>query len=160
MRSNKYLFSILIIFAAGILSSCAPSQPLTYNGVENFKISDIKSEPKINVDLKLHNPNPIGFKLKKINLALTVDNRNIGNLDLDKQIRLRGNQDFTLPLTFTTSVSELSQVIKPGIADVFSGKSIPFDFQGQITVQKFIFFRRTFQFDFNDDVNLNKIKID
>lgn len=160
MRSDKSIFiATIIILLLIILNSCAPSQPLTYNGIENFKISDIKTDPHLDLDLKLHNPNPIGFKLKKIDLQFTLDNQQIGSLNLNKPVKLRGNQDFTLPLTFGTSITQLAAVAKPGIADVFAGKHIPFQFEGDITLQKFIFFRKTFHFNFSDDVSLNKIKI-
>ncbi|MBC8047479.1 MAG: LEA type 2 family protein [Fimbriimonadaceae bacterium] len=156
MIHKKYiLLNILLLLI--IFSSCTSLQPLRYNGYENFKIEDAQTEPKINVDLKLHNPNVVGATLKKMNLSITIGDKIVGQAGIDDKVRMKKKSDFTLPIQVATSFTQLGNIVKPGLDAFLNDKEIPFHVQGEFTITKFWIFKKTFEFDFADDVRLKEL---
>ena len=152
--SNKLPLFITVL----LLSSCTVTESLQFKGYDNFKVSDIMSEPKINADITLHNPNKIGATIREMNIALSVDNKEIGVVGFSDKVRIKKKSDFVLPIEFNTSLNQLGGVLSFGLTSFISDKEIPVGLAGSITVQKFIFFRKTFEFNYVDELDVKKIK--
>lgn len=148
------LFPILII----TFPSCTVSQPLQFKGYENFELSNVTSEPKINADIKLFNPNPVGAIIREMNITLSVDNKTMGVVGFDNKVRIKKRSDFTLPIEFSTSLDQLGGVLSFGLQSFLSDEKIPVGIAGTLTIQKFIFFRKTFAFNYLDELDVKKIK--
>ncbi|MFI5170735.1 MAG: LEA type 2 family protein [Chitinophagales bacterium] len=152
LRNASILFIVAIIF-----SSCTVSQPLQFKGYENFEVTNITSDPKINADIKLHNPNPVGATIREMNITLSIDDKTMGMLGFDDKVRIKKKADFTLPVEFSTSLDQLGGVLSFGLKSFLSDEKIPVGITGTLTVQKFIFFRKTFAFDYTDEIDLKKV---
>ena len=148
-----FLLITLVLFA-----SCTVSESLQLKGYDNFKVTNIMSEPQINADITLYNPNKIGATIREMNIALSVDNKEIGVLGFDDKVRIKKRSDFVLPIEFNTSLNQLGGVLSFGLTSFISDKEIPVGLTGSITVQKFIFFRKTFEFNYVDALDVKKIK--
>jgi len=155
MKLSNILPMLITVF---LLSSCTLTESLQFKGYDNFKVSDIMSEPKINADITLHNPNKIGATIREMEIALSVDNKEIGIVGFSDKVRIKKKSDFVLPIEFNTSLNQLGGVLSFGLTSFISDKEIPVGLTGSITVQKFIFFRKTFEFNYVDALDVKKIK--
>ncbi len=157
-NSMKFKYSIFICFIMLICSSCTVTNALQFKGYDNFVVSDIATKPRINADITLHNPNKVGATIREMNIALAVDNKEIGLIGFDDKVHIKRNADFVLPIEFTSSLDQLGGVLSFGLKSFISDEKIPVGLSGTITVQKFIFFRKTFSFDYTDALDIKKIK--
>ena len=154
----KFQSILVLFFLATIMTSCTVSESLQLKGYDNFKVSNIMSDPKINADITLHNPNKIGATIREMEIALSVDNKEIGIIGFSDKVRIKKRSDFVLPIEFNTSLNQLGGVLSFGLTSFISDKEIPVGLTGSITVQKFIFFRKTFEFNYVDELDVKKIK--
>ncbi len=155
MKLSNKLPLLITVF---LLSSCTVTESLQFKGYDNFKVSDIMSKPKINADITLYNPNKIGATIREMEIALSVDNKEIGVVGFSDKVRIKKKSDFVLPIEFNTSLNQLGGVLSFGLTSFISDKEIPVGLTGSITVQKFIFFRKTFEFNYVDALDVKKIK--
>ncbi len=142
-----------------MLTSCTTTKPLEYSGYETLRISNVSTDPTVNVDVKLYNPNPVGVKIKNVNIMLEVDHKNIGNIELDKSIKIKSKQEFTLPFTFSSTLSQLGTLASPALKNFLTGGEVPLNLAGTFTLQKFIFFRKIYDFEYNDNLRMKDIQI-
>lgn len=140
-----------------LLASCASTQELQYKGVDNFTITNVLKEPKVELDLNLHNPNPIGGTIRNMEINIAVDNKELGKVSLDDKVRIKKQSDFTMPISFTTSVSEMGGILSAGLKSFVGQNEMPLGISGEITVQKFLIFRKTFSFDYKDGIDVHDI---
>ncbi len=155
---NMFFRTFLFFCTLLVLASCSTSEQIRYNGYENFKVSDIATEPKVNVDVKLHNPNPIGITLKDMSLTVDVDNKPLGTVGLSDKVRVKRKSDFVLPVEFNTTLPQLGGILSSGLTSFISDKELPIGISGRFTIQKFIIFRKTFEFNYTDSLNVKSIK--
>lgn len=134
-------------------------QTVQYGGFENFNLQDVGSDPKVNVDIKLHNPNPFGATLKNMDLVLSSGNKQIGNVELGKKVHMKRRSDFIVPIEMAASFSQLGALLKPGLETLLNDEGIPLELKGEVTLTKFWIFRKTFQFDVHDDIQFNDVRI-
>lgn len=149
---------MLLLGCFVLLSACTTPQDLQYTGYENFKVSNVATEPKINVDLKMHYPGPIGATIKDMSLSVSVNDKPIGTVGLADKVHVKRKSDFILPIECNTSLQQLGGVLSSGLSSYFSDKEIPLGLSGEFTIQKFIFFRRTFAFSYSDKLDVKQIK--
>jgi LEA14-like dessication related protein len=148
------LFSLLFI---AVLSSCKISDELQYKGFNNFKVSGNMENPSIGVDVTLYNPNPIGVKIKTMNLTVDVNHSQLGTIGLDDPVKLKSKQNFTLPIMMETSMEQLQTLTKPGLQSLLFDKPLAVEISGTITLRKFIF-KKTYDFNYADELNVKDIK--
>lgn len=139
------------------MASCTVSQNMQYKGVDNFSIADLANNPKVNVDVNLHNPNRIGATIRTMEFTVLVDNKPIGTAGIDDKVRIKRNADFTIPIEVNTSLDKMGGLLSAGFKSFLGDNSVPVGLTGTFTVQKFIFFRKTFAFEFNEELNVSKI---
>jgi LEA14-like dessication related protein len=147
--NSKILFLAVI---AAVFSSCSSLKPLEFRSVENFRVSQITSNPQLSFDLKLYNPNTVGAKLKNLNIGFLISEIQLTDLHLDDVIHAGARSEFSVPINISASIAQLSQFLPTGIDLFNSGKSIPVKMDGNVTVKKFIF-RRTFPFHFEQMID-------
>ncbi len=157
MKFNGIFISLICLSI--IFSSCSTTKPLEFKGYENLTVKKSGDNTELHLQVKLYNPNPMGVKLKKMNASVKLGITNIGSIDLDKSIRIKRKNEFTVPVTLHTSMSTLQSLVQTNLAAAMHGGKIAVDAEGIITLQKFIFFKKTFSFNYEDDVKLSDIKM-
>ena len=148
---------VAILCALIMLNSCASSQEMQYKGFQNFKVSNITQEPKVNVDVKLYNPNFFGATIKSMEFSVMVDNKPIGSAGIVEPIKVKRKSEFVLPVECGTSLDKMGGLLAAGLQSYFSEKEVPVGIEGNITLQKFIFFKRTYAFKYTDELDVKKI---
>jgi len=154
----EFRFSLLLVVCSTLfLSSCVSSKNMQYQGFTNFKVNNVANEPTVNVDIKLYNPNFFGGKLKAMEFNVLVDDKIIGSAGIPDPIRIKRKSEFILPVECTTSLDKMGGLLALGLQSYFSSSEVPVGIEGTMTVQKFIFFRRTFAFKYDDKIDIKKI---
>ncbi len=153
-------YVVALIFSLLMLTSCTITKPLEYGGYENLRIANVSTDPTVNVDVKLYNPNPVGVKIKAVSMMLEVDDNNIGNIDLDESVKIKSNQEFTLPFTFSSTLPQLGTLVTPALKNFFTGGEIPLKLSGTFTLQKFFLFKKTYDFEYKDNLRMKEIRKD
>lgn len=156
MLKKIKLFS-LFSFAATFFISCSSAIPLQYKNLENVKIQKNNEEPSVLLDVQLYNPNPIGIKLKELNAAVAVDGKTVGNAAIENALRIKRKSEFVLPIVCETSYTQLGELLKNSAGLFLSGKEIPVSLSGTITIKKFIFFKRTYSFSYQENVKASEL---
>lgn len=150
----------LFIFASLIsvtICSCTVSQNMQYKGFENFSVSNLGAEPKIMVDVNLHNPNKMGATIREMEFTVLVNDKPIGSAGIDDKVKVKGNRDFTVPIAVNTSLDKMGGILSAGFNSFIGNSDVPVGLTGTFTVQKYYFFRKTFTFEFNDKLNVSKL---
>lgn len=155
----KLLTAAIAIGILAAFSSCAINEELQYKGYNNFKVSGGLEDPQLSVDLNLYNPNPIGAKLKVMEVEVKINNTDIGTVKIDKPVRMKSRETFVLPLLMETSKEQLNSLVKPGLESLLFDKPLALQISGNMTIKKFIFFKKTFAFNYADELKISDLKI-
>lgn len=153
----KLTYLILPVIVLVAFASCASSKDMVYQGFENFVVSDVATNPKVNVDVKLFNPNKIGGTLKAMEFTVLVNDKPMGGGGIIEPIRIKRNTAFILPVECSTSLDKMGGLLAAGLKSYLGEEEVPVGLEGKITVQKLYFFHRTYQFKFTDELDIKKI---
>lgn len=83
------LKSSLFIVMLTFLSGCGKLEMLELKGIDNFAIASFSKEGvELEMDLQIHNPNGIKFKVKDYDLDILVNNVKIGKAALREKMVL------------------------------------------------------------------------
>lgn len=146
------------LFFISVLTSCKISDELEYKGFNNFKFTGDVNNPSLGVDVTLYNPNPIGIKLKEMDLTVHINNSEIGNIGIEDPVKLKSRQNFTLPIMMETSLEKLKPLTQPGLQSLLFDKPLAVEITGNITLRKFIF-KKTYDFNYKDEIDVSDIKM-
>ncbi|MDR0802274.1 LEA type 2 family protein [Fluviicola sp.] len=108
---KKILFICTLLFA---VSSCNFTEP-EVSGYSNFKFGKLEGKTlNVSFDATVNNENRYGFKVKTGMLTVSVNNLEIGVIDLDKKIRIRKKSEnvYTVPLQLSLSDGALFRIPK------------------------------------------------
>lgn len=153
MRSHH----LLAILSAGLMfAGCATQEP-AYKGIDHFTVSNVLKEPRVDMDMHLYNPNPIGGTIRALEVQVIVDNKVLGTAQLDEKVRVRKQSEFTMPVSFTTDIGSMGSILSSGLKAFIGDDTMPVGLTGSITVQKFLIFRKTFSFDYSDGLKAREI---
>ncbi len=153
MRSAQLLTAI----GFSVLFSACATQEMSYKGIDNFTVSNVFKEPRVDMDMHLHNPNPIGGTIRNMELQVMVDNKVLGTAQIEDKVRIKRHADFTMPVTFTTDIGSLGGIMASGLKAYVGDDKLNVGLTGSITVQKFVVFRKTFSFDYSDGLRAKEI---
>ena len=105
---TKY-WNLLIIGCVLLISACNAPQAPDFQGVENLKI-DVQgmSGARINGDAKFFNPNNKSVTLKGVNVAVSVENKMVKEIEREYDIRAEPNSNFSVPIDVTISLADLN----------------------------------------------------
>lgn len=111
-RFLSRLISFVIVLAT--MSSCEFDEP-DFSNVTNFKLVELEGqhiEAEFNVDCE--NPNGFGFKMKKANIDVIVDDQVLGKITLDKKIKVKrkSKKTYTVPLSIDLENGAMLKLIQ------------------------------------------------
>src|SRR5436190_13562006 len=125
---------IYFCFLLSILySSCVTVQPVEVRSVDNFELKDVTSNPHVQFDVNIHNPNNFGLILKEFKSTAFLGDKMLTDIFIEKKIKIEANSDMSIPLQTKPSLQDISNM-------VFSANtSREVKVEGYITVKKFLF---------------------
>jgi LEA14-like dessication related protein len=115
---KKILFLCALIIT---VSSCDFLEP-EVSGYSNFKFGKLEGKTlNVSFDATVDNENNYGFKVKKGKLNVSINNLEIGVIDLDKKIKIKRKSEnvYTVPLQLSLSDGALFRIAKLVSADKF-----------------------------------------
>lgn len=152
----KKILSLVCIVCS--LSACGPILPLQYAGHGAFIIDAETADPTLKTTIQLYNPNKVGGSVRNMDLELSIGDYSLGTVALDEPVRIGKKKACTLPFTLTTTFRKLTQAATSNVGHVLNGNPIPYQLQGELTLRKFLFFRKTYDVYFTDSVKLKELK--
>lgn len=133
-----YCFSIFIL-----CTSCASIQPVKFTGVKNFKTADLLSDPKMNFDLGINNPNKFGVTVARMGIDIYMGDSVITGVKIPAKTRIAANQDVQIPVSLNPSVKSIANMALGGFKNLFSGSGkSEIELKGEIVMRKFIFTKK------------------
>lgn len=118
---KKILFICALLFA---VSSCEFIEP-EVSGYSNFKFGKLEGKTlHVSFDATVDNANGYAFKVKKGKLNVSINNLELGVIDLDKKIKVKRKSEnvYTVPLQLSLSDGALFRIPKLLKADKFELK--------------------------------------
>lgn len=106
------------------VSSCEFLEP-EVSGYSNFKFGKLEGKTlNVSFDATVDNENSYGFKIKKGKLNVSVNDLEIGVIDLNKKIKVRRKSEhvYTVPLKLSLSDGALFRIAKLAKAEKFELK--------------------------------------
>jgi LEA14-like dessication related protein len=139
------------------VTACAPLKPVEFRSVTNLKVENALLAPHVTADLNFFNPNSVGATIKDFQIDVALSQTPLTTVSFQKQ-KLPSNSEFSLPLNTSISYTQLIKFIPLGLSSFQSGKDIPVDLKGNITIKKFLY-KKTFPFEYHDKINMKDIQI-
>jgi len=93
MKMNLFK-AFFFLSLMSILSSCLDFQMIKFNGMEKLKIVSINDkEIRLNVALKVNNPNKFNIKIKPSGLKVFVEEKFLGTIFLNEKIKFKKKEE-------------------------------------------------------------------
>lgn len=130
MKSILKFTKIASVFVLVLtINSCDLEEP-DFSNFSNFKFGKLDGKKlDISFDVKIDNPNKIGFKIKKGNADFLVNDLKLGEVHYTKKMKIKrkAEREYTIPLTL-----ELSDGALIRIAQLATKKDFTFELKGTI----------------------------
>ncbi len=134
---NKYF----IYFSAFIFTSCFSYKELEFKGINNISFSKQSGCNPICVYIDIFNPNNYNIKIKNGNASLAVNDKNIGNLQLNQKVKLKSNEVAVLQLNISSTSTKVFKTIFSSI-EVLFGKKVNLIIIGNIKAKVYGFSKK------------------
>jgi len=118
----KKIFFLCVLLIA--VSSCEFDEPVV-SGYSNFKFGKLEGKTlNVSFDATVDNDNGYGFKIKRGKLTVSVNDLEIGDIDLNKKIKIKRKSEhvYTVPLKLSLSDGALFRIAKLVSAEKFELK--------------------------------------
>lgn len=106
--------SFVIILALLVLTSCTFYEP-EFRGGESVKMGKLDGkELKLTVDADIYNKNSFALKVKPSTLDVYVEDQYIGEVHLDKKLKMKGKTEtrVSAPMTITLAEGAMFKALK------------------------------------------------
>jgi len=150
--TNSYLHFILLLIVLTV-SGCRIQQP-EFRRVENYRLDRDGLNFSLGTDVLLFNPNRVRFKVQNLAANVTMNNKVVATIGEEVDIKVRGKQEFRVPVKLDFKLSNDIMSNLNSILDVIKGKGVRLGFSGNIKFKAYCVLRRELPFDFSKDVNL------
>ncbi len=146
----------LLIFLSGaliMLGACnRPEEAPEFMGVTNIKVSRVENTTAhLNGDALFHNPNNVKMVLRKIDVKVSLEGKQVGNIDQNTKIKIPAESDFTVPLDASFDIGEVG--VLNSLLGMLGGKTMQVHYEGHVRVTMHgIPFR--IPVDYEDDIKL------
>jgi len=151
----RYLFALLIfvIFA----SSCGEWKDVQVTQIGQARIAKLdKDGIEAEIDVKINNPNKIGFAIFKSNVDVKMNGIAVGAAHLKKKVRIKANSEDTYTLVVAGSFDKLlSGGNIFGLISMSMSRVMDINLKGDIKAGKF-FYKKRFPIDKTQRVPLQK----
>lgn len=129
----RYIFFLLI--GVSLFTSCITVKPVEVTKVESVKLVDkTLSNAKVEVTLKINNPNKFKIKVKEYDLEGLINGKSIGKLNIDKKLVIAKKSEKDYTITVGADLSKATGVL----AGLMIAKAGVINLKGDLKVKVFI----------------------
>jgi LEA14-like dessication related protein len=139
---KKYVLYVLI---GVLLSSCVSLKAPNVKGIENFSVSSLSTDMKMNFNVNVSNPNNYGVTVRQMNMKLYLDDSVISSIGINGKQRIGANSNLSLPFIVEPKITKMPKLAWIGIKELLGSTDNKMKLQGEIVVSKFIF-RKKYSF--------------
>lgn len=108
LKGGKSLLMAAIALTCWTMSSCKQPEIPEYQALENFNIGRMgMKETVVSADLKYYNPNNYELQFRRADLAISVNDRPVGNTVLDTLIWIPKKDTFYIPVQMKVNLKQL-----------------------------------------------------
>ena len=115
----KKYFTFFIVF---ILASCINYKELEFKGISSVSLSKKNGCNPICIYIDIYNPNNFNIKLQKGNGKLEINDKKIGDFQLNERAKLKSNEISTIQLKVSSTSNKFFQTIFNSIQVLFGEK--------------------------------------
>lgn len=147
----------LIIFLAllmVVLTSCKkPEEAPEFRGFDKFKVkSFVEGKAVVSADATFFNPNQVKMKLKSIDVAVWVNEKEAGMIDQSMQLKIPAESNFTVPLEMTIDIRKIGAL--NSLLFALSDSKLPVRLKGNVRA-KVHGLGFTVPIDYKDEVKID-----
>ena len=134
------------------MTSCGFDEPVVFRGVKSVRVMGI-TDGKLNLQVQalFYNPNNIGGKLKRVDLAVRMDDEVLANVVQKENFRINRESEFLVPFTAQVSMEQLKQGFLGNIMAILGRRKLNLHFVGDIKVSSYGISRKV-PVDFESEV--------
>jgi LEA14-like dessication related protein len=138
------------------LAACAIVSPLPPEvSLLNLEVTGLSlSHAALNADLRIYNPNAIAVTLKEMDYVLKLNDVEVSTGRSTKNIRIGAEEYANASLRITSAYFDLWRVLK----QVGKNENVEFGLKGKVKVGGFGVLNKTFLFDRQGSIPLEKIQ--
>ena len=152
MNIIKPLFGTLVL--ALLITSCAFKDPIVFEGVKGVEVISINNTSvNIAAIAMFNNPNEIGGKLKKVEIAVMLSDDTLAFVSQKKNLRINKNAKFEVPFEATLSMKEIRQGLVSNLFSILGGQELKLRFLGDIKISSHGITRKV-PVDFESEIKL------
>ena len=135
IATNKSILILWVISLMVLLSSC-DIEPPEFRDFKNVKVVPAgNGNYKLKADAVFNNPNKKRFKLKSIDLKVSLDDKPIGTIKRNYTLKIPAQKEFTVPMQMEVD----PEVLKGGsflenIMNILGGNSLKVRYTGEVKV--------------------------
>jgi len=104
----KHLIPLWCLLTLLVLTSCKGVTDIEITGADGFEYKGMDNNALIfSVNIRMHNPSSLTFRIKEVNLKTVVDGNFLGTLSTTDKIKVQARSDSTYRMTFNLQLSNL-----------------------------------------------------
>lgn len=115
---------LLLLFVAGCK---APDEDIVLRNIKDVVV-DAHDDPTLKANAIFFNPNKVRGRLKKIDVAISVNGRRVGHVDQGFNTVIPANGEFTVPLQVNLAMKELG--FMDTLLGMVGGKKMDIRYEG------------------------------
>lgn len=136
MRVLVYLTAIVL------LASCSAAKLPIVKGIDDVKVSKLnKDSLYLDVGVRINNPGTWGYRVKKVDIALKMNDQVVGSIKGKLPFKLISKGDRIYNVNAGIGTSALIGMA-PNLVGVLKGKDVNLKFEGDIKMRWFIFSKK------------------
>lgn len=153
---KKYLLPTAYCLLSIVFFSCAEIKPATIGGVENPKVNNLSTAgADFTFDMRIKNPNNMGVTVFPSSFDANVNGIDIGQVKMDKKVRIKANSDNTSGFHVKTDFSKLGMKDLANVIGLVASKNATVTLKGEVRVGKW-YYKKRFPVEFKKTINLSK----
>lgn len=151
MRNTLFYISLFIFTAS--LQSCFSYQEIEFSEVRNYSFDPSSEQAVLKLEMQVNNPNSFGFKVKKGDLDVLLNNKKSGNLKLDQKIKVKKKSNDTHEVVLVGDRDKLINAVVNNVGLGLLSNSMELGLKGKLKVSAFFFFWKKFKLDWSQRVS-------
>lgn len=130
----------MLITGLALVTACSTPEAPEFKRIENLKINLVdQNTAKINADVVFFNPNARKLEIKNVDAALSVEDKQVAELNREYDIEAAANADFAVPLDLELPLKELDMNLLSTAFSMLSGETKKIRYQGKVRVKAYGF---------------------
>lgn len=156
-KINNHYYKFITVIVLALLTSCTEWKDVKVSKIEQTRISKMdKDGIEAEIDVRINNPNKIGFKIYRSNVDVLMNDNSLGKGRLKKKIRIKPNTEETYTFVVAGKFDNLlSGSGLSGLLSMATSKTANISIKGNIKAGKF-FYKKKFPIDNKQRVPLFK----